>query len=236
MTWGSWGSPSQAQGMRTGHLGTVIYLLVLWQTLAYLLVVVAHAVGRTAIFGSHWAADGFCLSFKGTLFQSHLLSFYCDTLWAVILFALPTAGRLELGIVKQQSAAVLFHGLAHLMLWWFGDLSSGSLKGSTKAVFVVGGLYVFYFMFLKPHLPARLAHAQSAMHALISTFVVPPVYLFTYVNTVLSFNMIVVHLVRDPRDRYFDLLSIASAAIMAMTWFEPLACDRFLIDWGGHLW
>ena len=68
------------EGVRsTFSVGTVVNLLIVASSIIYLIIVLAHVSGTLAIFGQNWAADGFCLSFKGTLVHSHLLCFYTDT-------------------------------------------------------------------------------------------------------------------------------------------------------------
>lgn len=105
--------------------GTAVNLALLAVTLVYLLLVSRHALGTPlTAFGRNWSADGFCLSFKGTLLHSHLLCFYTDTLWAIVLHILPKYGRPELDLVQENAGSVFGHGVGHLLLWALGAVTN----------------------------------------------------------------------------------------------------------------
>ena len=223
------------------RVGTVVNLLILASSIVYLLVVVGHAYGGWNIFGLNWAADGFCLSFKGTLAHSHLLCFYTDTAWALLLYSLDTQGRSELQIVKDNSFSVLVHGIGHGIIWWIGELENmhsplATQRSTTEnMIFLVGG-FVFYYSFFRPAFSFSATAVQAVVLTVVQLFAIPSVYLFTYVNTVLTFVILGKQLTAE-KDKFYDRMAWGvSLPITIVTWMEPLTCDDFLINMGGHLW
>merc|ERR1712232_83102 len=111
-------------------IGDVAYFCTLVSAIVYQVTVVGH-VNRWWVldrFGENWSADGFCLSFKGTLYHTHLLCVYGDTAFALVLWWLSSGKpRSELFIVKDGAKSVFFHGLAHLLLWVIEE-QSGSIS------------------------------------------------------------------------------------------------------------
>ena len=230
------------EGMRTLRVGTVVNYLVLASSIIYLLVVLAHAAGVFTLFGRNWQADGFCLSFKGTLVHSHLLCFYTDTVWACILFSLNTRGRSELKPVRDNIGSVFVHGTGHLALWYFGDLENApfaSEHSTPESIFSFLGATLFFYMFFCGVFSFWPSVVQSAFHAAVMMVAVPPVYLFTYVNTALVFVLVGAQLAlpADEKDHFYDANAlIISLPVTVVTWLEPLTCDNFLVNLGGHLW
>jgi len=78
-----------------------------------------------AMFDSNWSSNGFCVSNRGSLWwNSHTLSFYADTVLAIVIGCLYyTRQSATTGVPPIQQAwlqgsimAVLGHGLGHLFL------------------------------------------------------------------------------------------------------------------------
>ena len=225
----------------TLRLGTIVNLLIIASTVVYLLVVVGHAFGGLNIFGTNWAADGFCLSFKGTLAHSHLLCFYTDTAWALLFYFIDTQGRSELQIVKDSSFSVLMHGMGHGMIWCFGELENTSSplvmqRSTTESAILILGGYLFYYSFFRSTFSFSATVIQAVLHAVVTVVAIPPLYLFTYVNTVLTFVLLGKQLTSE-KDKFYDRIAWGvSLPINIVAWMEPLTCDDFLINLGGHLW
>mmetsp|Transcript_4348 Transcript_4348/g.14421 ORF Transcript_4348/g.14421 Transcript_4348/m.14421 type:complete len:91 (+) Transcript_4348:205-477(+) len=83
------------------HAGDVVNVGVLALTAAYAVLTLGHGkMWDLTWFGEHWARDGFCISFKDTPLQTHLLCFYGDTVLALLLL-LCNSERSELRGVKE---------------------------------------------------------------------------------------------------------------------------------------
>ena len=70
-------------------VGDLAHILILCLAGAYMCAIFAHFAGLSSLplFGHNWAEEGFCLSFKGTFYTTHLICLYVDTLaTAVLLF------------------------------------------------------------------------------------------------------------------------------------------------------
>jgi len=237
-----------------GAIGNVVNSLVLFATMAYLCLIGAHATGisRLTAFGTHWAADGFCLSFKDSIWHTHLLCLYSDTAFAALLFVLSRrASRPELAIVHPAVLSTFMHGLGHLFLWWRTPKSQHEpliyqYPSPMEVSLMLVGFFSFFFAFLNGHdgghkrLGTTLMLLQCLLHTLALAALVPPLYLFTYVNTVLFFNLTGGRLfgtAAEEKDSFYDLEALlVSTPVAIVTWLEPLLCDSFLVRWGGHVW
>ena len=39
------------------------------------------------------------------------------------------------------------------------------------------------------------------------------------------------------KDYYYDLsVIVIGVPVTLITWLEPILCDSFLVNWGGHVW
>ena len=70
-----------------GLFGNVVYGMSITSSAVYLGLILLHATNMydlTGLFGQNWAHDGFCISFKDTMWNSHLFCFYLDTVSHVV--------------------------------------------------------------------------------------------------------------------------------------------------------
>lgn len=223
-----------------GLVGNALFLSQLAVVLVYAVGVIGHSSGwwKLAVFGHNWAKDGFCLSFKDTLFHSHLLCLYADTVCAVGLYFLSRSvtARPELALVKDNVASVFFHGLVHGLLWYIGPLPDRDMNVERSILsFVV--VYVFFFSFvcLMTPSPYWLGAVQSVLHTIVLTKI-PRILSFTYVNTVIGFNLSIGQMLTAPRDVYYVLYpALYAGPVLIATLLEPLLCDSLLVHWGGHI-
>ena len=76
------------QSISPGVIGDVGNSILLFSYIVYIIIVILHASGllNLTLFGLNWASDGFCLSYKGTFYTSHLLCFYLDTAFTILLY------------------------------------------------------------------------------------------------------------------------------------------------------
>jgi len=215
------------------HAGDVINVAVMALAVLYAVLTLGHGrVWDLKWFGRHWAEDGFCISFKDTPFHTHLLCFYGDTVLALLL-SLCGSERPELQIVKEGAAPHLFHGLAHLGIWYLGD---GFFDNNTKSPLLAAVALAMNFLFLRGYVQSDLL---AAVHALVVVFLVPKVLVFTYVNTAIFFHATNRSL-RDGflghKDAFYTRASLfVNLPIVLAAWAEPLLCDLGLIRYGGHV-
>lgn len=233
--------------------GDFIWALSLLLTIAYLVLVYGHFAGwyNLTAFGANWAADGFCISFKGTYYDTHLLCFYTNTAWTILFLFL---AHLEKdrpwisGRLTQTAPSVFMHGAAHGFLSYqmnqYGGLEDGTaIQGFRTPIEKVIILVIFlagFFAFVHKQASSNvlLSLLQACFHVVVSFAFIPPKFGFTYVNTVVSLNMGLAAMLgnKGSKDVFYDLSSCLHLVILLTTWFEPLACDSFLINWGGHAW
>eukprot|EP00040_Diaphanoeca_grandis_P025761 m.143203 g.143203 ORF g.143203 m.143203 type:complete len:271 (+) comp30301_c0_seq1:68-880(+) len=234
-------------------IGDVVNIGVLMPIVVYLGCVVAHASGAIDLaalaFGKNWERDGFCISFQGTLFDSHLLCFYTDTVFAAVLYYLVFVradgkykDQRELLPVRTGVTSTFMHGVAHANLWYFqpkgdGPVLSGVEEEYRHALAIVL-LFGFFFTFTNPHWPSKpFVLVQCVFDTYVSLYVIPLLYVFTFVNTIIFLNIILSRVIlEENKDRFYNASSMLGFLPMIVTWCEPLFCDAFLIDWGGHLW
>jgi hypothetical protein len=221
-------------------LGNCLGITQLTLTLLYAIAVVGHAVSwwNLDLFGTNWDHDGFCLSFKSTIFHTHLLCLYSDTIFAVVLFILSkyTDNRRELDDVRKNVISVFFHGIAHGFLWYlevYGHESNEHVIHNLGYVVLVP--FYFSFLHIMTSSPLWVSIIQTVVHT-VATASVPHILVFTYVNTVITFNLTLDKFLTSPRDVFFVLRGLLiGLPIISATFIEPILCDTFLINWGGHL-
>eukprot|EP00928_Gymnodinium_smaydae_P072023 TRINITY_DN55461_c0_g1_i1.p1 TRINITY_DN55461_c0_g1~~TRINITY_DN55461_c0_g1_i1.p1 ORF type:complete len:269 (-),score=38.07 TRINITY_DN55461_c0_g1_i1:206-1012(-) len=238
-------------GGSSAVLGNILNTLILLQSIFYTALTVGHAAGKWSLdaFGQNWAKDGFCLSFKDTLYHTHLLCLYGDVFFVVLLYlCVSRSDRSEITWLKKGIPSIFMHGMGHGYLWYFTQYKGGFAPGQ---VFVHEGLapvevalslvllFGFWMSFLSVEWPLPFAIAQSAVHVVLLAYQIPLLLAFTYVNGVLNFNFAGKALLNGQegiRDKYYLLTAILILLpINAAAWAEPLFCDTFLVHWGGHV-
>lgn len=223
-----------------GLIGTLLHLGQLTVIIGYAVAVFGHSNEWWVleIFGVNWAKDGFCLSFKDTLIHSHLLCLYLDTASAIALYVLSkrTTNRPELALVKDNVASVFFHGLVHGLLWYQGPLRERA-ENPDDSIFPLVVVYLFFFSFvcLMTPSPIWFGAVQSFLHTIVLSKI-PWILSFTYVNTVIGFNLGIGQILTSPRDIYYTLYpALYAGPVFVATLAEPLLCDNVLVHWGGHI-
>ena len=219
----------------TKTVGDVTNLGILGLTVLYAVLSIGHGLkfwDLRPFFGQNWANDGFCVSFKGTLLQTHLLCFYGDAVLAVVCYLVARKSRMELRVVADSATATFMHGVAHAFIWYKGDAMGSRDSGILDTIVHFAGLLGFWRAFLGDK------KLQVIFHSLM-LYYVPPTMAFTYVNTVLFLEFTILSLLRGfigMKDHYYALNSLViGLPIMAATWAEPLLCDNGLVYFGGHI-
>lgn len=257
-----------------GRAGDTVNTFIMLSITVYLGIVAAHAQGALDVsraFGELWRANGFCISFPGTVANSHLLCLYADTAMAALFLWLGSRGGKDQDqphnygagtqAVRDNIFPVLAHGLGHGFLHFLSEaagpqglaaLTSKALlrvaaerAGTTPnvvAATLITGAAIFFFAFfrnLARNQPRWLVLLQSMLHPFVLVLFVPPLFFFTYVNTVLFVNIIGSELCRPRVDKgyiYFLYSTVVGLPVLGATWLEPLLCDWFLVRVGGHVW
>jgi hypothetical protein len=103
----------------SAHVGDVANRLSLVLTFAFLFTYFL----KPQVFASSYLQDGFCVSWQDTMFNSHLLCFYVDTIFTVLLLVLcylTKRGSEEnpaaMTRVRDSFLGVFGHGIGHLSL------------------------------------------------------------------------------------------------------------------------
>jgi len=229
-------------------MGDAANFFVLTNTGIFLASVVGHALGRLDFFSPSFMRDGFCVSWGETpLVQSHILCFYVDTVCAVALALLNRRYKDMPGRepVALAPAGILIHGLGHLATWFHrgaevpqGNRWSRGFEWAEVAPQVLF-IWTFFFLLLRsaPNTPSTHAALHAAVHAPILVILVPGVFGFTYVQTVLLWVSSCYDLLRVHKDRYYDLsAALINLPVGLVSWVEASQCDTFLKAVGGHVY
>ena len=229
----------------------------------------AHSGGKEIFswlkFDDRYLQDGFCVTNKNSallyekypLLQSHILCFYFDSIAAVVLILLGrqfgnqlrargAKTRDAFSPVASAAGAVFAHGAAHLGLWFKtvrqGEATSLSdVVSSQSRLYALPGVFAFFFFLLRsaPSVPSSHAAVHGLMHAIALVTIVPPVFSFSYVQTVLLWVASGYDLFRRPaaeKDAFYDLFAcIVTVPIGLVAWVEGCGCDSFMTKIGGHL-
>jgi hypothetical protein len=235
--------------------GDVANAFVFANLLAFLVCIILQNSAVIDIFDLSFQQDGFCVANPGTLLDSHMLSFYSDTVNAIILALLASKyhGMAGFEPVMAAAAGVFAHGLGHVGLWT-GFLPHTGATGwerlqqqedGSDILMSIGlqlvGLSVF-FVFLFRSAPAvSNSHAtfHGILHGILLTLVCPPAFGFTYVQTVTIATSVMYELSRSQasKDDFYDLSALAiNVPVGIVSWVEGLACENALVHAGGHFW
>jgi len=187
--------------------------------------------------------DGFCVSNRelSVYYQSHFLCFYADTAFCVLLYVLTTffRGNLTEENVKSQKdqcMAIFGHGCAHLFIGLEEQKGNfdDAFELNNKVILI---LLFFYGTFIR-------SVSSSLMRTIFSTVAVtaihilyvPKHYAFTYVQTVFVLMATIEAMFKDKSTFYASSAIMVSLPIVTVPWIEYLACDDFLVHYGGHVW
>ena len=86
--------------------------------------------------------------------------------------------------------------------------------------------------------PLLASIVQCGFHA-VALVLIPSQLNFTYVNCVFLLNAAMWPLFSNPAGKdwtYALYAMVVNVPILVTAWFEVLACDTLLFDWGGHFW
>ncbi|GMH80797.1 hypothetical protein TL16_g08699 [Triparma laevis f. inornata] len=140
-----------------------------------------------------YTSDGFCVSSPGSLFSSHYLCFYVDTITSILLYLFAKKYEKIHGIEKiiQTLPGILAHGLGHLALGYHYPPSSLIISDRSllfRLLSSLGMSLFFYFMFLSvPNLSNQKLKIVpiSIIYGVININFLPPTFSFTFVQSAL---------------------------------------------------
>jgi hypothetical protein len=241
-------------------LGNVANTVMIINTLFFLLMMLF----RPQTFGiGQYARDGFCVSnfdatqpMKNQWTNSHALCFYVDTLAAGLLYYLATyctpsspgtlkAAKSVQEKVTQNVPGILGHGLGHCFLWLTFSPSTVDNVSFVERPLVFQmalliGTFLFWLLFFRsvPVIPKNHATLHSIVHALSLNILVNPTFSFTYVQTVLLLTVGFYELNNPTKtpSTYNSFSLLVNLPIGFVGWVEALACDSWLVAYGGHVW
>lgn len=232
------------------HCGDYAKLLVVMLCLVFLACVVLHSVGRAQFFSTSYLNDGFCISNRSQPFwTSHAISFYADAATAFCMMGLVREGRRR-GLseaattpMSKNSMSLLGHGVGHLFL---ATRAGGSGAGIFEDLSPVARLAVYlafmpvWYGFMMDKRRSVVATVGFMMfHNTLQVFFLPTSLFFTHVLMAVLLNSAFRWLVRPKADktRYYAMEAwLVDVPILLASFGEALACDAFLMSWGGHVW
>jgi hypothetical protein len=177
------------------YIGDIANYLSLVLTFAFLLTYFIYP----KLFAESYLDDGFCVSWKDSTFNSHMLCFYVDSICAALLLGLcyiPKRGRdATMSRVKENSMGIFSHGVGHLSLHFMAnELSAASavdafsvgLGSPLLTIQVLLGILFFWTGFFWSFTKSKVLNLTlSAVNTGIFITFVPIKFGFTYVQTVL---------------------------------------------------
>lgn len=206
-------------------------------------------------FSKSFIDDGFCISNKDKhfLYQSHALSFYSDTFFALILSLIYKYLKVHhlthvnyrlLHPVKENASAVFLHGLGHLNLALRPKQTTKNAYIYTfdtkpKRIMSILVMYNFWFFLIKAaYLNGTMNKwkIHALFHTICLNFFIPKYYSFTYVQTTLMLIASISELNSINKDINYNIKAlIVHLPITFVGWIEAVYCDHFIHKYGGHL-
>jgi len=208
------------------------------------------------LFSKSFIEDGFCISNKQNhyLYQSHVLAFYSDTIFSIILFCMYNNIKVDSNIetnkkllepVKGSIGAIFFHGLGHLNLAFSSKFLSksplwfnSSMNTYYKLFSILVLYYFWYFLVKAAYLNGTILQwrISAIIHTILITFVIPFNYSFTYVQTTLMLTASLSELKLNNKNLFYDIKAIiVHLPVTIIGWIEAVFCDNFIEKYGGHL-
>jgi len=229
------------------HIGDIINGLSIANILLFVTVIIAHAKGFDVNFSPAFAEDGFCVSNKGdhVLMQSHAICFYEDTLLAIAMWFLASyVGR---GIIpdsaaklmKKNALGVFIHGAAHMSIA-YRDYNEGNNSGDLPFPLRITVLPIFWLAMMNLiHKDMSLSGkvVRALFWALTHTFLVPRLYGFAFVHSILVLEMGFKEILEtdEEKDEFYNLKTILLyIPTSVLAWMEAFACENYLRPYGGH--
>lgn len=235
------------------RIGDVAKAFVIVLTLSFLVCVVLHETGHVNVFAQSYREDGFCISNRDgpPALQGHALSFYADTIAAMLMFVLVRVGRLHglgdpaMRPIAKNAGSLLGHGCGHLFLAAHAHNSAGSSRAFEdltpwgRVLAFVALSFVWYGFMRDSRRSTRTALAFALAHNVVQVFFLPTRFFFTHVLMAVLLNSALRGLARcaAEKDRYYDMeAALVDVPILLMTFGEALSCDAVLAKYGGHVW
>merc|ERR1711871_83461 len=240
-----------AAGLHCGDWGKLVVVLL---CMLFLTSVVAQDMNVvTQFFSPSYLNEGFCVGHRDSLLWSgHAISFYADTLAAIVMMCFVRLGRRK-GLTEQaltplskNSYSLLGHGFGHMFL----AIRTASASGGTQPVF--GGLTmkqqlavflafmpVWYGFMMDKTRSFRTTIVFTSFHNALQIFCLPSRFFFTHVLMSVLLNSAFRWLARpyEAKTRYYALEAwLVDVPILLASFGEALSCDAFLVHWGGHVW
>lgn len=207
-----------------------------------------------SLYDSNWLSHGFCVSQpESTLWNSHTLSFYSDSVMSVLLtlvyalyFAGPsTKSSLSSVALKGSITGVFFHGLGHLYLGvrdaagidfrWNGDNLWHSIVNKSILFGALAGIMRGSLSFASP---ARILSFTAVFTWGLSVLGVPPQLNFVYVQAVILIGISLHMLMLDPQHKQtsaYPLYALLRLPVLLVGLVESMKCQDLLEPWGGHV-
>lgn len=177
-----------------------------------------------ALFSRSYLANGFCVSFPDTVFNSHALCFYVDALFTLALGWLCWRHKTTASMarVRENYWGVLGHGFGHLGLYFqTRAAAAGEAVAAAERLAPLADsasllhyamwpvLFGFWLSFFFTLTPSKLFNAAfSLLNTVVLGAYVPRLYGFTYVQTVLMTVFVVRDLFDASRkDEWYNLWS-----------------------------
>lgn len=229
--------------------GDVLNLVVVVNTVVYLgffLHAQAVPVKNTAM-DAVVVEDGFCVSNPTSpIWNSHMLSFYSDTIFTVILYLIATNNKKTPAqqYVQRNIGGVFFHGLGHFYISrrMFEASTPDQGEGDFPLFYYLAPVLLFGFWYMLLGASEFLPKSHNIFHSLWNTAVLlalPGAAGFTYVQTmlVLIYNIYeTFYREQSTKTGSYNYLGMVAVPFSILAWVEGITCVTFLKNLGGHVW
>jgi len=227
------------------HIGDIVNTLSIVNILAYGAVIIAHAKGFDVNVSPAFAEDGFCVSNKGehVLVQSHAICFYEDTILAILMVFLASyVGKNIIPdsaatLIKKNALGCLIHGGVHMSIA-YRDYNKGNNSGGLSFPMKMS-LYSIFWMsmmnFIHKDISLLNKVVRSLFYVLIHTLLVPRVYGFAFVHSILMLEIGFQELLEKEKDEFYNLKTVLLyIPNSVLAWMEVFGCENYLRPYGGH--
>ncbi|CAB9527042.1 expressed unknown protein [Seminavis robusta] len=209
-----------------------------------------------SFFDQSWLDNGFCVSSPDSkIWNSHILSFYSDTLMSLALAAsyyrmyynaaVAMEPDLQRALLAGASQGVFFHGLGH---FYYGtmDATGWDLTWSNRritqsiishAVTIAGLSGIFTGTLALASFPRILLTAIVGTAGL-TLLQVPPTMNFVYLQAIIYLTSALHMLSLNTRNKQtpaYPVYPLLQFPILAVGVMECMACQTILAPLGGHL-
>jgi len=244
--------------------GDIGKLIVIALSLSFLTCIVMEHHGLTAFFSDSYKREGFCISntHMHPMYQSHAISFCFNTMLSLVMCSLVHLGRWRFAMsetalkpINKNALTLLAHGLGHCFLAlctvnlakerggepeYSAAAAFETLSRTQQAAAVVVLFFVWFAFMRDSRRKLSTTILWAFLHNSLQVFVIPTRFFFTHVLMAVPLHSgvrAIFFRARSQKDIYYAMEAwLVDVPILLMSFGEAIACEDFLVHYGGHVW